>query len=381
MNSVVPVFAPSAEDRALLSSIYKVGNTLNDWNRLLDQFCESGRMRSFHIGISNAETKVMRFHIGGGKPFLQEYIQAYINHYSQYDLCQHYAIARADQKFHATSLIEDISMEAHGSFYTQWCQPQGILHGAACCMFNNGPWQATLQANRGPEHAPFSEQDITRLNHFVPAFANSLSRTLMQYQTDNREFHEAALNCFRLPVALFDPFGSLVAMNADFKRHLGSDSVLNVSDNVLSLSDPDLEIELRVQQLACLHRDIGYQYSLDDPLIEGKALKGIRIGFTALSSQTNESTQKSMGGIVYLLDSNLLRAPSVDQLMSLFPLTPRESELCRNLLKGYSPKIIARTMNLSTYTVREYLSSVFQKTGTHNQLQLVNLLASIPLQA
>lgn len=68
--------------------------------------------------------------------------------------------------------------------------------------------------------------------------------------------------------------------------------------------------------------------------------------------------------------------PSPNILMGLFDLTPAEMRLASSLAKGLSLKEAAQASGIRFSTARSYLESIFRKTGTNQQGQLVALLRS-----
>jgi len=61
-------------------------------------------------------------------------------------------------------------------------------------------------------------------------------------------------------------------------------------------------------------------------------------------------------------------------LRELHGLTPAEIAVVRGLLRGGDPRGIAATIGVSTHTVRSHLRSIFAKTGTRAQADLVRVL-------
>lgn len=61
-------------------------------------------------------------------------------------------------------------------------------------------------------------------------------------------------------------------------------------------------------------------------------------------------------------------------LRELHGLTPAEIAVVRGLLRGGDPRAIACDIGVSTHTVRSHLRSIFAKTGTRAQADLVRVL-------
>ena len=68
-------------------------------------------------------------------------------------------------------------------------------------------------------------------------------------------------------------------------------------------------------------------------------------------------------------------APSL--LSSIFGLTPAESRLAAELAGGSTLVQAAKALNISWETARTHLKTVFMKTNTHRQSELVALLSRV----
>jgi DNA-binding CsgD family transcriptional regulator len=81
---------------------------------------------------------------------------------------------------------------------------------------------------------------------------------------------------------------------------------------------------------------------------------------------------------VFLSDPNLQQPISVDSLVSVYNLTPSESQVAISLANGHSIDKIAKSSNHSAHTIRSQLKSVFRKTGVARQSELIKLLLTGP---
>jgi two-component system nitrate/nitrite response regulator NarL len=86
----------------------------------------------------------------------------------------------------------------------------------------------------------------------------------------------------------------------------------------------------------------------------------------SLSAQTlMRAVQQVLAGRTYLPDE-LLKS------IALTPaplLTPRQLDVLAGLCRGLPSKSIARELQISEYTVKEYVSSLFQVLGVHNRTE------------
>jgi DNA-binding CsgD family transcriptional regulator len=73
------------------------------------------------------------------------------------------------------------------------------------------------------------------------------------------------------------------------------------------------------------------------------------------------------------------RIATAQQLIDFFGLSRAEARLARAICHGDSVENYARDHGLRLPTVRTQLSSVFNKTGTDRQAELVRLVAGIPV--
>jgi len=83
--------------------------------------------------------------------------------------------------------------------------------------------------------------------------------------------------------------------------------------------------------------------------------------------------------ILALVDLERAARPSAHGLQNLFGLTPAEVTLATGMAQGVAPADLAVELDVSRTTVRSHLASIFAKTQTRRQAELVALLARTAL--
>ena len=85
------------------------------------------------------------------------------------------------------------------------------------------------------------------------------------------------------------------------------------------------------------------------------------------------------GTILVLVDTDAFLRPRPRTLRRMFGLTAAEMNLAWGIASGRAPADLARQRHVSPATVRSQLASIFTKTNTRRQAELVALLARVAL--
>lgn len=69
--------------------------------------------------------------------------------------------------------------------------------------------------------------------------------------------------------------------------------------------------------------------------------------------------------------------PQLHDLLRPYQLTEREAEVLEYLAAGLSIGATARTLSITERTVKAHITSIYQKTGATNRVELLNMVASV----
>jgi DNA-binding CsgD family transcriptional regulator len=184
----------------------------------------------------------------------------------------------------------------------------------------------------------------------------------------------AALNAMRLPAIALDRHGFVADVNAAADAVF--DNNITIKDRRLFVRDPAARVLLKdaIDQLKTSPR---LNPSAADPIIvqrQDKMPVIVRIWpfYWAAHLPAQE--------VCALLTLNALGprpGPLAAILAKTFRLTPSEAKLACIIARGVPPDMAARELNISRETARNQLKSVFAKTDTHRQSELVALLLQV----
>ena len=181
----------------------------------------------------------------------------------------------------------------------------------------------------------------------------------------------AALDAMRLAAIALDQHGFVAEVNAAAEAVFDND--FRIKDRRLFVRDPAARAILKeiIDQLRASPR---LNPLATDPIIVQRQDKmPVIVRIWPFDWAAHLPTQE----VRALLTLNALGPPPAAILAKTFRLTPAEAKLACVIARGASPEIAAGELKISRETARNQLKSVFAKTDTHRQSELVALLLQV----
>jgi DNA-binding CsgD family transcriptional regulator len=196
----------------------------------------------------------------------------------------------------------------------------------------------------------------------------------------------------RQPVILMSPGGEVMHTNQAAQELLRSTRLVQVNAGRLELPQPQLRELLR--QCEQMEEVLKATPSEQQHATQGQGqFRSLLIsepgdGESLYAFHTLLSPQREMGSfglrpVAMLIFYHPASAPSIDAslLYAVFGLTPAECRIATLLAEGMSLKQIAQAQGTQHDTVRKQLRSIYQKTSTNRQPELIRLLLHLPQNA
>ena len=171
---------------------------------------------------------------------------------------------------------------------------------------------------------------------------------------------------------LISGIGRVLRLNSSARRHLGKD--LAIIQQHLHATDSGSNTILQRLITAMLAADPCFEVapgSVAIPRDEGYPL------ILRVAPVIGPAHPDAVKAVITLVDLEACPELPDEPLRAVFGLTPAEARLAQRIARGDSPEEIAERFGVAPGTVRAQLKSLFQKTHTHRQAQLVSLLARL----
>ena len=184
----------------------------------------------------------------------------------------------------------------------------------------------------------------------------------------------AALNAMRLPAIALDQHGFVAEVNAAAEAVFDND--FRIKDRRLFVRDPAARALLK-EAIDQLKTSPPLNPLATEPIIVQRQDK---LPVIVRTWRFDDATHRPAQDVCALLTLNALGpkpGPPAAILAKTFRLTPAEAKPACVIARGASPEIAAGELKISRETARNQLKSVFAKTDTHRQSELVALMLQV----
>ncbi len=283
---------------------------------------------------------------------------------------EHLSVAISRGSISDENFISKQDMARH-PFYTEYLASCGLMWFAGITLNVTGHyWCATVH---GPsDRGPFSPTDIDLLARARADLIAAAERAATLGHGRLRSLDHVYGACGQGAV-LLKPSGKISWHNTQATQLLG-DAGITIDDRLVS---DDALLDAKLQRLArFMARFRCWPETVTPPPILVSAPGGRTLCIDMIPF-ASDFQMLLHGASMLVTVREVSKVPRLqDEARERFKLTKREVELLSHLLAGLSVAETSAKMNITVHTVRQHLKSVFAKTGTRRQSELVSLFLS-----
>lgn len=254
-------------------------------------------------------------------------------------------------------------------FYRDFLLPAGIGHYALVPLGSGADELPALSVQRETRRRSFTPHERRLMQAVQPHLRNALSlRRQLQQQRAESLILKRTLDALNFPLLVCSPHGRVVIGNAAGKRWLHTPGC------PLTYGPGHIPTVLR----RLLERACGR--AADQPQSGSLMLPGDDVLVALPLAAHADASWHDALALVAIQGPQWRKPPPGTLLRALFGLTPAEIRLVHHMMRHDEPlPTVAEQLQLSLNTVRTQLRSVFQKTHTRRQSDLLRLIGQLAL--
>lgn len=260
-------------------------------------------------------------------------------------------------------------------FYNDFFKPNG-MHGALMITAGaRGRSVATINVMRSSRDEEFGEADI----ELAAAIQRHLARAfqLASRLADSARADGALIEIIeRSPHGLFliGPDGRVQRSNQAALAMLGDGLALQESELVATAPDAARQLRRLIGEAGWSEKQRGGGMRVPRP----SQRRPLSVIVAPLGRPAAGLFDAGPTTLVTVTDPEATTTPPATALVQLFDLSPAEIRVAERLMLGDGPQQAAEALGIGVSTARWHLASLYRKTGTGRQVELVRLLLSVP---
>jgi DNA-binding CsgD family transcriptional regulator len=352
----------------LIESIYDCAIDPALWPSTLEEIAAALNSPAGSLAVSDFITGTERSLVYAG---ISEHYQALYR--EQYHLCDLFGHALMLRPVEEPSTSEQLVAEdelLQSRIYREWAAPQGFRYVLLTALIKSQARLAYIGLTRGEDGGPYDAEEQARMALLAPHVRRAITiADLIDHKTLERDDLAATLDALTTAVLVLGADGRLVHCNAAGRAALAREDLLLSRVGIVEPWDRTVSPAFR----AMLAGTAGGTVTL--------ARRGG--GSAVVSALPLHSGRRRMSApgsarVALFVQDDPCGPHAIELLGRAYGLTGAELRVLLGLADDATPADVAKRYGIAPSTVRTHLKSLFSKTGTNRQKDLIRLLFSTP---
>ena len=365
----------------LLGSLYEAAADPTLWDPFLRQLAHHSQASSaalvMHDNPSGVHTVARNWEVD------PEGTRLYQEHYGARDIWAKRAAGLSMQSWVGTSQqLCPFGEFSRSEYYNDFLQSLGIDHAAFALLQRTLHGDAVIGIYRSRRRGEFGESALDLLRFLLPhvqrAFSLHLQISDLKARTTGMT---ATLDVLPTGVLLVGARGEIVLMNRVASGILAEQDGLLATLGGLRAQRSSESDKLQRLILEAVNTSVGKGVCPAGGLLISRRVKPALQLLVSPARNLPLNLTNPPYAVVFVTDPSQNERPAQDILRAFFGLTRAEARVAMMLGDGNSPREIGERLGVRSNTIKSQLASVYGKTGTSRQAQLVRLLMKLPTRA
>lgn len=286
---------------------------------------------------------------------------------------------KAGQFFSRRDECPDVEYE-RSELYNDFFRKYGIFQYEYYSLFSDTNLNGGINFSRPKSRPEFSIAERQTLNILLPHVrrAFELQQNFLTSCTTNLCMTDI-LNRLEHGVLIVDSTGRVIQMNASAEGILIRGDGLQLRNDTLlaSLASENQLLKRLINVIFSEDITVKGLAALDMVVSRPSGLRPLHLSLFHFIHEEFEAKGNNLA-IVFIHDPEQKQTTSEETLISTYGLTPSEARLTSILSDGLSVNEASDVLNIQPNTVRTHLKSIYSKTDTNRQSELIRLILKGP---
>ncbi|MCC7010801.1 MAG: hypothetical protein IT184_18460 [Acidobacteria bacterium] len=374
---------PGSHLFGLIQQLYAAPGSVDGWSTFLDRLRASLHGSTAHLISHDLQSRHgdMAATAGADRGALTQY-QEYWSAFDAWAYSPKHAQLGSGAVTVGDSLVDHTQLQ-RTAFYADFARHYDLVRIIGGVIEASPAAASVLSISRSERQEPFAGAEVTLLNALVPHVQRALQlhRRLVESRAAAHNL-AVVLDRSARAVLFLDASGRITFMTDAASRLLTRHDGLSVERRELWASNMADRTRLRAAISGALSTSSGSGCATGVVTVDRHS--GRRPWIVLVSPVTRQRTPfpgiESTAAIVFVKDPERMAIPDHATLQAMFGLTPAEVKLTRLLVEGCTLQQAGTQLGLQRETARSRLKTIFEKTGTHRQAELVlHVLSASPV--
>lgn len=373
----------SPEYHDLIGLIYDAINGDGGFFPFLEQFIKTFDGHSASFSIYDTQAKTM---IGHWLVNIPEHALAfYAEHIAHQDALVNAALTVSAENGQPCFVASNLDLGENGREIRkqiradEWLASFGACEAAGAVTYQSDNYLNFFAIQRAADQPDFTREQLAIFDLFLPHLNRAVGLyTQMSALSQKQTPEKLALEQIQRGILICDAGYKIVFRNSTADEIIASNTALTFGDEgFLIFQDKDFANRFMLAISKAMKASIQHMDVTETILRYQQGSQHLTMIISPLATASNENGSDNCGGVmICLYDWSVRPQVNADTLRHFFGLTEVEAVTSALLVQGCSPAEIAKTTNRSRETVKTHLSSIFRKTSTTRQSELVALLCT-----
>jgi len=246
-----------------------------------------------------------------------------------------------------------------------WCNEAGIADGACALIHKDTDSMFALTLGRSADQGQFQPQELQLLNTLIRDIRRAIALRLAVDQSQDSSLVKSIFDHINLPLVFIKQGGYVSFQNQQAEKWQQQSALISINTSgTIELHDHPSNAKLLANSSALLDKN-----ETDSKVI---SIKNNDEGVSLLLTPIRNEQPHEQGVLLTIYPWNSQHGVSPERIKEFFGLTKTEAQVCDYLCQGYSLESIADITCRGVATVRSHLKSIYIKTATNRQAELVS---------